>query len=134
MSIEETNKKVVADFLDALAKGDVDAIVARMTDKATWWNNGKIEGLSGSKTKDAFIGMFGEVTKLTVGGAIPMTALAWTAEGDRVAVETTTTTDLTDGRVYQNDYHMLFVIRDGKVDSVKEYMDTEQARASFLGS
>jgi ketosteroid isomerase-like protein len=132
MSIEEKNKQIVAEFLEALSAGDIEAILSRFTDDGTWWNNGTIEGLSGPKSISDFVEMFGAVTGLTTGGAIPMTALAWTAEGDRVAVETTTTTELKDGRVYRNDYHMLFVLRDGKVHAVKEYMDTEHARATFV--
>jgi ketosteroid isomerase-like protein len=31
------------------------------------------------------------------------------------------------GKTYQNLYHFLFVVRDGKIQSVKEYLDTMHA-------
>ena len=57
-----------------------------------------------------------------------------TAEDDRVAVEATSFATMEDGRVYANSYHFLVTIRDGKVATVREYMDTIHARETFFGS
>ncbi|WP_203556975.1 nuclear transport factor 2 family protein [Bacillus sp. B15-48] len=65
-------------------------------------------------------------------GAIRLTPLAITAEGNRVAVETESYTELTNGRVYNNLYHFLFIVEDGKIQKVKEYLDTEHTRDVFL--
>jgi hypothetical protein len=49
-----------------------------------------------------------------------------TAEDDRVSVESETYGVITaTGKVYNNTYHYLFTIRDSKIVSVREYMDTE---------
>jgi ketosteroid isomerase-like protein len=49
-----------------------------------------------------------------------------TAEGERVAVEARSQGQHVSGALYSNDYHFLFVFRDGKLAVLKEYMDTER--------
>jgi len=66
-----------------------------------------------------------------VGGGIAFTVHALTAEGDRVAAEVESYAPLVNGKVYNNHYHMLFEIRDGKVAIVKEYADTAHGRDVF---
>lgn len=66
-----------------------------------------------------------------VDGGIDFTVHALTAEGDRVAAEVESHAPLVNGKVYNNHYHMLFEIRDGKIAVVKEYADTAHARDIF---
>jgi ketosteroid isomerase-like protein len=40
---------------------------------------------------------------------------------------------MTNGRVYNNLYHFVFELSDGRIRRVKEYLDTEHTRAVFLG-
>jgi ketosteroid isomerase-like protein len=47
-----------------------------------------------------------------------------TAEGERVAVEAESKAKLANGTLYHNRYHFLFVVRDGRIQAVKEYLDT----------
>jgi ketosteroid isomerase-like protein len=54
---------------------------------------------------------------------LDMTVIGMVAEGDKVAAEIRSHADLTDGRVYENQYHMLFTVRQGKIAEVKEYAD-----------
>jgi ketosteroid isomerase-like protein len=49
---------------------------------------------------------------------------AFTAEGDRVAIEAESHVLNPNGRIYNNFYHYLFRIRDGKLVLFKEYQDT----------
>ena len=35
------------------------------------------------------------------------------------------------GTFYENSYHFLFIIEDGKVKRMKEYMDTYHAKVTF---
>jgi ketosteroid isomerase-like protein len=53
-----------------------------------------------------------------------MTVIGLVAEGDKVAAEIRSHAELTDGRIYENQYHMLFTLRQGKIAEVKEYADT----------
>jgi uncharacterized protein len=66
-----------------------------------------------------------------VDGGIEFTVHSLTAEADRVAAEVESYAPLVNGKVYNNHYHMLFEIRDGKIVIVKEYADTAHAREVF---
>jgi ketosteroid isomerase-like protein len=36
------------------------------------------------------------------------------------------------GRVYEQEYHMLMTIRDGKISAVREYLDTQHVLATWF--
>jgi ketosteroid isomerase-like protein len=131
-SVEEKNKELVAEFMEVFSQGDIDKILSYLADSATWWVAGSLEGISGTKNKAEFREMLSGIAASTLTGAIRLTPLAFTAEGDRVAVETESYAELRNGRVYNNLYHFVFEVRGGKIQSVKEYLDTEHTGAVFL--
>jgi uncharacterized protein len=131
-TVEQENKELVAEFMEVFSGGEVDRILSYLDDSATWWVAGTLEGISGTKDKTEFGQMLGDLSALTVTGAITLTPQAWTAEGDRVAVETDSYAELRNGRVYNNHYHFVFEVRAGKIHRIKEYLDTEHTRAVFL--
>ena len=131
-TLEERNKATITEFMQVFSSGDVDGILSRMTDDATWWVAGNIPGISGTKDKAGFQEMVSGIAESTTTGAIRLTPHAFTAEGERVAVETESYTELKNGRVYNNRYHFLFTVRDGKISSVKEFLDTEHTTAVFV--
>lgn len=130
--IEETNKQLILNFMETFSTGNIDAFMSYLSESATWWVAGNIEGISGEKGMQAFREMNSGIASTTKTGAIRLTPLAITAEGNRVAVETESYCELNNGRVYNNLYHFLFVIEDGKIQKVKEFLDTEHTRAVFL--
>jgi len=131
-ALESTNRKLVANFMQDFSKGDVDKILSYLSDSATWWVGGAIDGISGTKNKKEFGEMLTGLAATTKTGAIALRPLAWTAEGDRVAVETESYSELDNGRIYNNIYHFAFVARNGLIESVREYLDTEHTRAVFV--
>ncbi len=52
---------------------------------------------------------------------------------DRVAIEAEGHGVHASGRSYDQNYHFLLSLRDGKVAQMKEYFDTELAREVLLG-
>ncbi len=127
-------KAVVQEYLAVFSRGDVDGVLAAMTDDATWWVSGTIEGMSGTYTKQAFGPLMAGAAALYRERALRITPNSMIAEGDRVAVEAESFATMADGRAYQNRYHFVFEIADGKVRRVREYMDTIHARETFFGS
>lgn len=128
----ETNKATVKSFLAVFSTGDVAGILDGLEDDATWWVSGRLQGLSGTYTKADLGSLLKGATALYTTGALRITPLEMIAEGNRVAVEAESYAELTDGRIYNNLYHFVFEIRNGRIARVKEYMDTDHANATFL--
>lgn len=132
MGIEQ-NKKVVEQFLAKFGRKDIAGALNDMTDDCTWWIGGKPElfALCGTKTKAEMKELLGQLVPPMKNG-LEMRLRGMTAEGDRVAAEVESCGELPDGKVYNNEYHFLFVVRDGKIAQVKEYLDTQHTVAVFL--
>jgi len=130
MTLEERNKQLVLDIMNALTRGDVDAVVKAYADDAEVWTSGNTL-ISGTRTgghREAIAGImdvFPEGLSFTVTGM--------TAEGERVAVEAESCGKHVSGQIYSNKYHFLFVFRDGKLVQLKEYMDTEPVTDILCG-
>jgi uncharacterized protein len=121
----EDNKKIVAKFFEDMSAGNGPAILGALADTATWWVAGSFP-LSGTKTKAQFAELVGSLGK-NIDGGLRVTPTGLTAEGERVAVEAESYARMKNGKLYQNKYHFLLVIRDGKIQQVKEYLDTMHA-------
>ena len=125
----EKNKNVVLSCFENFSAGKVDAALAMLADTATWWVAGNPEKfvLAGTKTKAQFTELLNGI-----GAAMPkglrVTPRGLTAEGDRVAVEAESYGETATGKVYNNLYHFLFEVRDGKIQAVREYLDTMHAK------
>jgi uncharacterized protein len=128
-----SNKAIVADFLQTFSRGDVQGVLQKMTADATWWVSGTIEGMSGKYEKRALGELLEGVKAVYKKGAMQFRPVAMIAEGPFVAVEADSYAELNNGRIYNNHYHLLFELRDGKVLRVKEYMDTQHAYSVFFG-
>jgi ketosteroid isomerase-like protein len=129
----EGNKQVVRSFFEHFSAGNVEAALALMADTATWWVAGNPQhfALAGTKTK----AQFAELVR-GIGAAMPkglrVTPTGLTAEGDRVAVEAESYGETATGKVYNNRYHFLIEVRDGKIQAVREYLDTLHAKAVLV--
>ena len=64
---------------------------------------------------------------------LSFTIIDMVAEGDKVAVEATSEGAHISGQTYSNEYHFLFILKEGKVLRLKEYMDTERATDILCG-
>jgi len=124
MSIE-TNKQLVKNFWKAFSASDFDTAFAFLADDSTWWVAGSfpISGTYSKKEFEALIkGVVDDVPK-----GISVTPKGMTAEEDRVAMEAESYGERKNGKIYNNRYHILHVIRDGKIIAAREYMDTQHA-------
>jgi ketosteroid isomerase-like protein len=124
-------KAIVRAFFEAFSRGDVDSVLGAMTDDATWWVAGHIDGMSGTNTKRQLGALLEQVKPLYRSGALTITPSAMIAEGDSVAVEAESYAELVSGGVYANQYHFLIKLRDGLVQSVREYSDTHHMAQTF---
>ncbi len=127
----ESNKAAVTKFFDALNRGDVDFIVD------SYAPDGSVRTMGNTLISGTFSR---EQVELTAGGifdvfpeGLEFKALGMIAEGDKVAVEATSEGKHISGVTYSNEYHFLFEFRDGKLFSLKEYMDTERVTDVLCG-
>lgn len=127
-----TNKELVAAFIEAMRISDVAKLKTMITDDFSWWIAGKPEYLqtAGEHDKDFFLGFFGGGADLFPNGA-EFTVTGMIAEGDKVAAEASMAAVTAMGAKYDNSYHFLFTIADGKIARMKEYMDTYHAKTTF---
>jgi ketosteroid isomerase-like protein len=127
----EKNKQAVETFFAAMNSGDVDAIVNSYHDEGYLWTKGHTL-ISGRYSKDQVQAAAGGIYEAFPEG-IAFDILHMTAEDDRVAVEATSRGMHVSGLLYENEYHFLFHLRDGKVLALKEYMDTERVTDVLCG-
>lgn len=122
------NKILVNDFLGHFEQAQVDRLLDTMTDDATWWVNGKphLFPFAGSKTRAEMSSVFNELFAFFEGG-LKMELKSAIGEGDTVAAEVRSLGVTKSGKLYENDYHILFRLRDQKIVEVREYTDPMHA-------
>jgi ketosteroid isomerase-like protein len=130
MGIEE-NRAVALEFYRRFGTGDMAGVLELLADDVGYWLGGKpgtspTSGITHTKAQMAEI--FQRMAE-RVEGPIRMTVKSTVAEGDKVAVEATSHGQLRNGRVYEQEYHALMTIRNGKIAGVREYLDTEHVLA-----
>jgi uncharacterized protein len=129
----EHNKKLASDFFARFDANDIAGALDAMTDDATWWIAGKPEKqpAAGPHSKDQIARLFHNMAGRLKDG-LRMTVKSAIAEGDKVALEVESYGELRNGRIYNQEYHMLMTIRDGKVSAVREYLDTQHVFAIWF--
>jgi ketosteroid isomerase-like protein len=129
----DSNRATAQRFFELFSASDLDGVMALMTDDATWRIPGKKEltPTAGLYTKERIGRLFRRMLdNLTTG--LQMTVISSIAEGNRVALEVTSSGDLKNGRLYRQEYHFLMEFRDGKISAVREYLDTQHAHDIWI--
>lgn len=125
------NKALATRFIEYLNQGDIAGFVGMYDDEGFVWTAGGTL-ISGKFTKaqiaasaGAILDAFPQGIKFTIHGMV--------AEGNKVAVEAESEGLHASGKRYSNLYHFLFEFRNGKLLSLKEYMDTERVTDVLCG-
>jgi uncharacterized protein len=123
------NKDIAQEFYRCFSASDIEGVMATMTDDATFWIAGKPQAnapsgtLSKLQIKAIFLAMLGRLKsglKMTVNSAV--------AQADQVALEVVSYGELKNGNIYDQQYHVVMQMRDGKIASIREYLDTQHVR------
>lgn len=132
------SKEVVIEAWKTFKSHDEERIAAVFTPDAEWIaprGNATAVALDhthhmvGAAAIARFIAV--EMHKLFADVAIEFTALH--ADGDAVIVEERMRATLPDGRNYDNAYCFVFIVRDGLIRQVREYMDTMKGWQMVFG-
>jgi uncharacterized protein (TIGR02246 family) len=128
-------KAVLTDYVAAVEAGDADAIRASFADDATWTLAGELP-ISGTWVGRAAI--IDEFLPTAMShyqpGSVRLEITRMIAEGDHVALQWTSRARTLDGIPYENHCIGVFTVRDGKIRSVHEYMDTHYAYRALAAS
>jgi ketosteroid isomerase-like protein len=129
----QDNKRTAAEFFARFSAGDIPGAVGLLSAGATWWIAGKPElfAAAGRYSKEEIAELFARMTSRLKDG-LSMTVKNAIAEGDLVALEVESHGELTNGRIYQNEYHTLMRVLGGEIREVREYSDTQHAHAVWL--
>ena len=128
MTTQETNTRIAKQFFERFDAQDLDGALALLADDAQFRVPGKpSESTSaGPYDKKRLRRLFERILQ-NIPGGVRMTFKSIIAAGDMVALEMEGLGKLSNGRIYNNEYVILFVIRDGLIRDVREYNDTLHA-------
>jgi uncharacterized protein len=123
------NKKIVLGFVEALSTGNVEAAKAAVADDATWWIPGSLP-VSGTHhgKKAIFEDFLGQAQGLFQPNSLSIQVRSAIGEGDNVAVEWIARGKSAKGKNYENYYHLMFEVRNDKIQAIREYVDTLYAK------
>ena len=128
MSIED-NRNVAIEFFRRHDSGDTQGALDLLAHDCTYWLAGKpgSNATTGLRTKEEMADIFRRMAE-RMEGPLRMTVDGTVAEGDKVAVQARSRGQLRNGRVYEQEYHVLMTIRGGEIASAREYMDTQHVQ------
>jgi uncharacterized protein len=124
-------EEVVRNFFSVFSTGDVRKILECLTEDATWWVAGSIPNMSGEQSKAALGELLRHAVTLYKEKALRITPSSVISQGDSVAVEAEGHAELIDGRVYANQYHFRIQVKGNRIQSVREYSDTQLMFLTF---
>ncbi|MDB6061969.1 MAG: hypothetical protein JWM78_2072 [Verrucomicrobiaceae bacterium] len=125
------NKQVIEQYFAAIDRGDEQGIRSFLT------NDFKFECMALKPERFHFIWdaeAFAAAPRLMsrfMHKPIKIWIESMTADEDRVAVEAKSHGELKNGKLYENAYHFLFKLRDGKLFSAREYSCSHLAQECF---
>jgi uncharacterized protein (TIGR02246 family) len=122
---EIPSKTVVLRYVEALQRGDADTVRESFAEEATWWLPGELP-LSGTwRGRDQILDEFlASAMRYYDPDTISIEVTNVVAEGEQVALEWITRGRTASGSDYENFYSAIFVVRDDRIQAVREYTDT----------
>ncbi|WP_046495365.1 nuclear transport factor 2 family protein [Streptomyces odonnellii] len=123
----ETPKDVVVGFFADLNGGKYTEAYERVAPDVDFWIAGREWSIGGRYDRKGVQAVLAEKVAPALAAPIVAEIVGITAEGKRVAVEVEAGGPTTSGAMYQNQFHFLFVVDDGKIVEAREYHDTLHA-------
>jgi len=126
MTQQAESKSVLRRYVAAVEAGDEQTIRDLFAADATWTLHAGDLPISGTwagrdRIMDEFLAT---AISYYEPGSVSLEITGMIAEGDRVALEWTSRARTAEGRPYENGCIGVFTIRDGRIQHVREYMDT----------
>jgi ketosteroid isomerase-like protein len=119
-------EQLIYSFFERLNAEDLEAVRQLLTEDAAWLPQAKdMPGAGEYRGRDVVVDDFLKpIRGLFQPGSPSNEILSMAVNGSLVLTETHGTGHLADGRVYDNRYAWAFVIRDGRIAEIREYLDS----------
>jgi ketosteroid isomerase-like protein len=129
MSSATEPKQVLQRYLDALVAGDIETIRDSFTEDATWTIKADLPIAGPWHGRDQIVDEFlaAVMGERFIPGSHVFEFPTMIADGDTIALEWHVSARSAAGDPYENDYCGVFVIQDGKIAAVREYLDSGYA-------
>ena len=126
---EIPSKTVVLRYVEALQRGDADAVRDSFAEQATWWLPGDLP-LSGTwRGRDQILdGFLASAMQYYDADTVSIEVTNVVAEGEQVALEWITRGRTATGNDYENFYSAIFVVRQERIQAVRECTDSLYAK------
>jgi ketosteroid isomerase-like protein len=126
MKDEMEPKQVLRHYLDALVAGDLEAVRDSFAEDATWTIKADLPVAGPWHGRDQIVDDFlaAVMGERFEPGSHVFTFPTLLADGDTVVLEWHVSARNAAGEPYENDYCGIFVIRDGRIAAVREYLDS----------
>lgn len=126
-----THEQIVADVGRAITNRDFAALAELLDDEVVYEIAGiEMEG-AGVFDKATLLETMPRVLELFEAGSPRLTITHTFRDGDWIITEATGAGRFANGTIYDNRYVTLYEIVDGRVRTVREYMDTQHAARLF---
>jgi uncharacterized protein len=127
-------KQVIQRYLDALVQGDIATIRDSFAEDATWTIHGELPIAGPWEGRDRIVDDFFRAVggSLFEPGSQSFEFPTLIAEGDTVALEWRVNARTPRGTAYDNAYCGIFVVRDGRIHAVREYLDSGYAARTLF--
>ena len=132
VTAHNANEQLVLDFFEVLSSGDLERLRSFFHDTSTW--EPKVKNIAGAGKHvgmdiiDAFLA---PVRGMFEPGDPKVHVQNIFSSGPFVCVESFSTGKTMDGKTYENDYAWVFEVSNGKVDALREYMDSHYTAQLF---
>jgi len=125
------NKQVVRNYFAAINRGDEKGILAMTTEDFLFRTMARApEWLLPEWGREDFAKVPSTMSAL-MKSPIQLSIVGMIAEDDMVAVEAETDSEMLNGRRYNNRYHFVFELHEGKLQEVREYSCSHLAQTCF---
>jgi ketosteroid isomerase-like protein len=128
MTPEENKRLVHAAYT---GEGGGPSLIDLLDDDATYTFFGSHRFATTMHGKQAILDQLLLPLSTALENGITLTIHNMVAEGDQVVFEATGSARTRDGRAYDNSYCMVVRLQDGRIRSVREYLDTELVSRIF---
>jgi ketosteroid isomerase-like protein len=137
MTQQTDTKAVLRRYVAAVEAGDRETIHGLFAEDATWTLHAGRLPISGTWTgRDTIIGEFlAQAMAYYEPGSVSLEITGMIGEGDEVVLQWTSRARTLDGRPFENGCIGVFTVRGGRIQAIREYMDTLYAgEVAFRGS